>query len=114
MDLNIIKEKLQNNEKITINIEDIKTQHSLKLLSFQRDSYKNLFMSYINATTESANEFNLQKFLDIYVASEIKIQDLVLSVLHKNIGKELTDEIYYGEKPKKVFIINDYKEIIIR
>lgn len=113
MDLDQIKQKLQNNEKVSIIIEDIKTQHSLKLLSFQRDSYKNLFMSYINGTVEEANQFNLQKFLDIYVAQEIKFNDLLLSVLHNTIGKELTDQVYYGEKNKRILLLKDYTEIAI-
>lgn len=105
--------KIKNKERTLIPIENIELQHSLKLLNLQKDSCKNLFTSYVNATTEAANNFNLEKFLEKYFSYELKFQDTILLILHQNLGKEFTDEILYGENRRVVNIVNDYKELMV-
>lgn len=106
--------KINNNENVIIPIENVDLQHSLKLINLQKESCKNLFISYINATVEEANNFNLEKFLNKYVEYEINFQDIILSILHENLGKEVTDKIYYGENAKNILLIDDFKEILIK
>ena len=61
----MLKELNQNEQFFIENInEDL--CNNIAILQFQTDSYIKLFTSYMNNTSEMANEFNLKKFLDKY------------------------------------------------
>jgi len=73
--------KLTPEQKIFI---DFPTEvcNRLELLGLQIKSLQNLFQSYLNDTNESANEFNLNKFKDMFadlvIEKEMLFKDNVL------------------------------------
>jgi uncharacterized protein involved in type VI secretion and phage assembly len=66
----------------------------LKLLALQKESYENLFVAYVNKTSEQADNFNLEAFLQanakVYIAQAATVDDAVsgvvgdLKILHQN------------------------------
>jgi len=49
----------------------------LKLIMLQKQAYENLFQSYINRTTEQADAFNLEAFLQAYARLHIAQTEIV-------------------------------------
>lgn len=60
-------------------MDSLQTEDSkrLQLISLQMGAYENLFMSYINRTTEEADQFNLQNFLLEYSKLFAERQELI-------------------------------------
>lgn len=59
---------------------------SLSLMQYQADSNERLFTSYMNNTSEQADKFNLQKFLELQADLYAKIEMIKLEVL-KSVAK---------------------------
>lgn len=82
----MIKE-LQQNEQIFIEGINNDFCNNIAILQFQLDSYDKLFASYMNNTSEMANELNLNKFLDIYSNQCAEMETIKIELL-KDILKE--------------------------
>jgi hypothetical protein len=100
MDQNIIKNddeidikqqiiQLKFDESIFINIDDENIYKKIELINIQKQSYENLFMSYINNTCESANEFNLNQFLEKYTNLCYEQNDLIKSTIINLLGTDV-------------------------
>lgn len=97
----MIKE-LKKNEQIFI--EDINNDlcNNISILQFQLDSYDKLFTSYMNNTSEIANELNLKKFLDIYSDTCAEMANIKIQLLKDN----LKDEYQYFLANKCMYVLD--------
>lgn len=71
--------------------EDICKQ--LKLLKLQQHAYENLFMAYVNRTSEQADAFNLEAFLHAYAKLFVAENTLVDNAVINIVGKEGLDAV---------------------
>lgn len=76
---------LSSEETIYIDL-DKDISNIIQLIEFKIKSYENLFLSYINNTTEEACNLNLQAFIDCYSELYIEENRLIREELIKNIG----------------------------
>ncbi len=96
---------LKDNESIIIKAPE-ELVNKLQFNKMKLNSYENLFMSYMNNTVEEANEFNLQKFLNIYYKVNEDEYMLINSFLNKTVGKEFLDAISRREYDYVIDYIN--------
>lgn len=106
----IIKSRLEEGKKVFIALDEEETT-GINFLKMKEESYNNLFTSYINRTTEEADKFNLQKFLDIYTENSMCIHNLLNSLLEYYVGEELYR--YIIENNRKYMFAQDYKGIMV-
>jgi len=106
-------QNLKGEERIFIKVsQDVCKK--LLYLNLQKKSFRNLFMSYINATTEEANEMNLQKFLDRYTQLHIDEYELTkettISLLGLPSFQYLTDVLskhsYYIDMERELLVVH--------
>lgn len=100
---------LKDEESIIIKTpEDI--INKLQYIKMKINSYENLFMSYLNNTIEEANEFNLQKFLDIYYKVIEDEYMLINSFITNSVGEAYINAI---NKREYDYVIDYINSIII-
>lgn len=109
---NLFKEvaKLKQGEHIYIDV-DAEACNRLKLAGFQKKSYENLFISYINNTIDDANKIKLDKFLKAYTELCIKENVIFKEAVIGTIGKDIY--LYLIENNIKVFIDTELIKIDI-
>lgn len=106
--------KIEENIFLDISIEDIKKS---KLYGLQLMSMDNLFKSYINNTSEIANQLNLDKFLDKYKETFSNNYDIITKNIlsyGKDIYVLLENTIQNGRKKYHYYIDWNIEKIIIR
>jgi hypothetical protein len=77
---------MKSGESLFVSIPQSETDR-LRYIDLQLQSYESLFRSYINGTSEKADEFNLQNFLDIYLKSFNERFYAFRDVMINNVGK---------------------------
>ena len=104
--------KLTPEQKIFI---DFPTEvcNKLELLGLQIKSLQNLFQSYLNDTNESANEFNLNKFKDMFAELVIEKEILFKDNVLKCLGTKVYN--YCDNKNNKVIYSLDFnlKKLVV-
>jgi hypothetical protein len=104
---------LSEEERIFIDFP-VNISNKLELLQFQIQSAEALFTSYINNTSELANEFNLEKFLTFYAnlanEKDFLFKDTVLSI----IGTEIYNYCADWSNGINYFLDNSIKKLVFR
>lgn len=103
-------EQLEEDQVIFIPL-DKDISNEIQLLDNKIKSYDNLFASYINNTSEEANEFNMKKFTDIYAETFTKKDQLVIDTLIKNMGTKAYKYLVESKMKYYFDLVLDYIKI---
>lgn len=77
------------------------------LYKIEINSLENLFVSYINNTTEEANKINLEKFITVYqkyIAKEYTLLSRIIEENELGINLASSNIIYDFDKEEIIFV----------
>lgn len=87
----------------------------LELIYLKLNSYQNLFASFMAKTVDKADEFNLQKFMDVFAEHAVREYFMLKSLLEPEVGEAVFNIIKCPNSHltididghnKKLYIIN--------
>jgi hypothetical protein len=104
--------KLKQNQRLFVDFPK-ETIDKIELLGFQIKSLDNLFMSYINNTTEIANELKLKKFLEQY-CDYVREKDFILKdMVIKSLGTKVYNYIVCPKNNIYFMLDNQINKLVI-
>lgn len=109
--LSVIR-NLTSEERIMIPIHD-DWAREMRFAYFKRQGLENMMLSYINNTTEHANEMNLEKFTERVAMTYIEERDTLKKIGMTVLGKELYEYLVDSDIPQSFSVDFDRALLII-
>lgn len=103
---------LKDDERIYITI-DREVCRDLQYIYYRRQAMENLFMSYLNNTTEEANEMNLKKFTDVFAQTYVEQAQTIEAVGIAVLGQELYTYLSHSQSSHRYTVDYTHHQLVI-